>query len=404
MSPSDSGSQLRHMVWVCWATLIKLDAATWLETTRELRKSGWRVTLITAGDTGARHIRGVEVHCISRPQVYFFWQFSYHLKVLLLLARQWPSIDVIFFHQMSAPWLLPLRIVRSLTRRRCPLIVMDTRTLHMAKKETATWKQRLNGLFHSFMNVLANRLADGQTAITKRMAKAVRIPSRQLWGTWPSGVDPRQFAPARSARRWPGNGEPIVLIYIGVLHGARNLMSLCRAVEAANTEGMRFTLTLVGNGPEGPELEKLASATEGRVSVLPLVPHDRVAHHLADSHVGVLPFPDEEKFRISSPIKLFEYMASGLPILATRIVCHTDVVRHGQFSFWAEDATVQGLSAALSQIWNDRGSLASRGEEAAIAATSWTWEKSAKSLKAALEYGVARASTAAKDQRAGKTW
>ena len=42
-----------------------------------------------------------------------------------------------------------------------------------------------------------------------------------------------------------------------------------------------------------------------------LYPHDQIPEVLARAHVGVLPFPDEEKFRVSSPIKLFEYMAAG---------------------------------------------------------------------------------------------
>jgi glycosyltransferase involved in cell wall biosynthesis len=81
-------------------------------------------------------------------------------------------------------------------------------------------------------------------------------------------------------------------------------------------------------------------------------------------------------------------MASGLPILATRIHCHTDVIRNGKYVFWAEGAEVEDLIAALRIAWNNRVSLAQMGAESARAAQQFTWHESAKKLKNALEYGL----------------
>jgi glycosyltransferase involved in cell wall biosynthesis len=240
------------------------------------------------------------------------------------------------------------------------------------------------------MHRLANRWADGQMAITQHMAETVRVPLERLWGIWSSGVNLDLFAPAQMARRWPSAEEPINLVYIGALHHGRNLLVLCRAVEKANAEGMAFSLSLIGEGPERLALETFALRTAGRVRVVSAVPHDQVPGLLAQAHVGVLPFPNEVKFQVSSPVKLFEYMAAGLPVLATRIVCHTDVVKGGNYAFWAEDASVEGLLAALRLVWRSRASLEGRGREAATAAQAWTWQESGRKLKTALEYGVAR--------------
>jgi glycosyltransferase involved in cell wall biosynthesis len=126
------------------------------------------------------------------------------------------------------------------------------------------------------------------------------------------------------------------------------------------------------------------------VRVLAPVPHDEVPDLLSQAHVGVLPFPDEEKFRVSSPIKLFEYMASGMPILATRVACHTDVVGDGTYTFWAEDESVESLLAALRQVWRERNSLGDMALGAATAAEKWTWQESGRDLKRALEYGLSQ--------------
>ena len=101
-----------------------------------------------------------------------------------------------------------------------------------------------------------------------------------------------------------------------------------------------------------------------------------------------MPFPDEEKFRVSSPIKLFEYLAAGLPIFATKIVCHTDVIGTSDVAFWAENADQEGLFKALQQLKENRGKLAEMGRSATSLAQKWTWQTSAENLKRALECGL----------------
>jgi len=382
-----SSDQL-HVVWIYSGSLAAaLDSATWLKTTEELRNLGCHVTLVSKGPSGYQQIHGVEVLCIPRPEVYLLRHVVFHLRVLHLVLSQWATIDVIVFHERSAPWILPLRLVRSLTGKRRPLLVMDTRSLPMEPSNKRTWKEKLRKGAYLIEKQLGNRCADGRLAITQRMAKAVGIPTKKLWGIWPSGVDVEHFALARKDRRWPSPGDSIHLIYHGSLHRERNLMTLCRAVTRANAEGMSFNLSLVGKGTERAKLEDFAAQTHMAVRIVPPVPYEEIPEALARAHIGVLSFPDEEKFRVSSPIKLFEYMAAGLPILATRIVCHTDVVGGEEYAFWAEDASEQGLLDALRLVWRSRDLLSEMGRQAAIAAEGWTWAASAEKLKKALEQG-----------------
>jgi glycosyltransferase involved in cell wall biosynthesis len=158
----------------------------------------------------------------------------------------------------------------------------------------------------------------------------------------------------------------------------------------ANADGMQFQLLLVGSGSQQHELKAYAEHSEGTIHVCSPVSHWHIPGWLSQAHIGVLPFPDEEKFRVSSPIKLFEYLAAGLPILATQIDCHTDVVGDGAYAFWAHTADQEGLHRALQQAWQERSLLATRGAQAAAAAPNWTWQATAARLRTALEYGMAR--------------
>lgn len=380
-----SSDRLR-VAWVSPVTPDKLDSATWVDTTRELRRQGADVTLITIGPAGKQSYRGVEVLNIPRPKLYLLGQVLFHLGVLRYLLPRLREYDVILFHQLSAIWLLPLR----LAGRQRPRLVMDTRD--MVDYTTDSFKIRLRTAWFNLVTDLAARFADGQTAITPRMAELVRIPKDQLWGIWPSAVEAERFAIAAKARHWPYQDEPVRLVYIGIFLAKRHLLPLCRAVNRAGAEGMSFVLSLYGDGPLRPELERIAAESAGAVTVERPVPHENVPHILAQSHVGVtsLPEVDDIKYEASSPIKLFEYMAAGMPVLATSNICHTDVVGDGQYAFWAGDVTEDALLVALRQIWADRAELSQLGQEAQTDVHGWTYVANAAKLKAALVYGLGR--------------
>ena len=378
-----------HLLWLYDGMLSEsLDAATWLETTRELRSLGWHVTLVVAGPSGKNNIHGVEVYSIPFPDIYLIRKAVYHLFFLSLLFLKWRKVDVILFHPISAIWFIPYYLFCKLFKSRRPLLVMDIRSMHMPQLEKQKFKDKLRDMYQRFIIQRAYLWTDGYLAITKRMAEALEVPPQHLLGVWPSGVDFALFNSAQKKRNWPGAGGPITLIYVGALHYERNLMSLCKAVEMADAEGMAFKLILIGDGDERKALEEFAETTSGRVCVLQPVPHNQVPDILADAHIGVLPFPDEEKYRVSSPIKLFEYMAAGLPILATRVVCHTDVIGDGDYVFWAEQSDVSGLLEALCLAWSKCEDLPEMGAKAALASQAWTWRESALKIQAALESGL----------------
>jgi hypothetical protein len=54
---------------------------------------------------------------------------------------------------------------------------------------------------------------------------------------------------------------------------------------------------------------------------------------LAGFDIGILPFPDIPRMNVSSAIKMFEYLADGMPALATRLEAYTAVFKDRDFVF-----------------------------------------------------------------------
>lgn len=378
-----------RLVWVVPHSLTQtLYATARREPARALQALGWRVLLVGAGAGGRRTLNGVPVEEIHTPNVYFLRQLLFHLQAARLLLREGQDVDVVLFHQISAVWLLLVRGWRRLSGHKRPLFILDTRD--MPDFVPGSLKLWLRQRYYDLIYWLCRRWADGQTAITRRMAEFAQIPQEQLLGIWPSGVVLETFAPAQQARRWPADDEPVHLIYIGSLIAKRNLLPLCTAVQQANREKMAFRLTLIGSGEHQRDLQAAAAQSNGRIQVLPPVAHDEVPARLAQAHIGVtsLPHPHEAKYEASSPIKLFEYLAAGLPILSVRSACHTDVIGAGQFAFWVNEATQDELHAALRQIWRQREALPTHGAQAAQTAQAWTWQASGQKLSSALLRGL----------------
>jgi glycosyltransferase involved in cell wall biosynthesis len=371
------------VLWVFPGSLADaLDSATWIETSAELSKLGWNVTLVATDVPAGGAREGVNVICLPRPHVYLIGLIAYHVLLLRKVARSLGSIDVVLCHQDSAPFLLPIALLRRLRCLTGPKIVMDSRTVGM---DTVSLRGKLHDAYFRAVHRLANSLADGQTAITRHMAEVVGIPDRQLLGLWPSGVKVEDFRRATSIRRWPESDEPLRLVYIGVLRPERNLLALCDGVRLARSAGAVVTLEFIGEGPLRPELERYAGESgPGAISVRHAVPHSLVPEALATGHVGVLPFRDETKIRVSSFIKLFEYMAAGLPILATRVVAHTDVLQDSECVFWAEDGSPEALASAIGTAYARKLELKGMSERIALAADAWSWQTSARQLSDAL--------------------
>ena len=371
------------VLWVYDGSLASaLDHATWLETSAILNDLGWQVTIATS-DLPQDADKRIRALYLPRPGAFVLGYVIFHVSLLLRLATTDIRPDIIMFGQTSAPFLLPLVLVRRFLRRRTPKFVMDVRTLVMTDRTTLrAW---LWALMYNFSHELAYWLADGETAITQRMAQAAGIPQRKLLGVWPSGVKVERFTTAVSARRWPGPLDPLCLVYAGALYSERNLLALCEAVVNARNEGLDVRVKIVGNGPQKRELEILAwGVGPDAITVCSAVPYSEMPVLLAAAHIGVLPFPDRLCFRVSSPIKLYEYMAAGLPILATRVVCHTEVIGNGNYVFWAGDGSAAALTVAIRAAHAMKDELRNMGQRAASAAQDWTWEESAKKLSMAL--------------------
>ena len=147
---------LRHLVWVNTSPFDGLDISTWLFTTKELRKLGWKVTLIAPDELGTHEKLGVEYTGIHMPDTYLIRQLIFHNRVKHFINKIDPRPDVVMFHEFSVPSFFFSKIARMITGRKSPVYVQDIRSLPMQPENIAGVKDRVRSFYFYLENKLAN--------------------------------------------------------------------------------------------------------------------------------------------------------------------------------------------------------------------------------------------------------
>ncbi|MBA2519582.1 MAG: glycosyltransferase [Chloroflexia bacterium] len=186
----------------------------------------------------------------------------------------------------------------------------------------------------------------------------------------PNGVDTDRFAAgehgreATRARLGIPPGTPIVG-FVGTLkawHGTATLVDAVAALHRESSPRSAPHLLVVGEGPQRADLAEQAAhlGIAGATTFTGTVPHDEIPAYIGAMDVAVAPYDEAPDFYFS-PLKLFEYMAAGRPVVAAAIGQITDCIRHQETGLLYPPGDRAALAAAIAAVLGDPAWAAALG-------------------------------------------
>lgn len=203
-----------------------------------------------------------------------------------------------------------------------------------------------------------------------------------------NGVDPARFPPGAAPSR-PAPAGTFTVGFVGSMRPWHGLPILVEAFDLLRRRTPHCRLLVVGGGPERGAVEADV-ARRGLRDVVHLsgaVPPAEVPGLLASMDAAVAPYPAPppgETFYFS-PLKLFEYMAAGLPVVGTAVGSVARVIRDGYNGLLVpgvESRELAGhIAAALGRLADDAPLRARLGAAARqIVLRDHTWKSVARTI------------------------
>ena len=214
---------------------------------------------------------------------------------------------------------------------------------------------------------------------------------RRLVLEW--GADTDRFRPGVS------DGTPLVrpsvktlAVFAGAFRSWHGAIHLVEAIKILRERGSTdIGAVFVGDGPELSRVREAASGID-TILITGALPHDRMPGVLASADLGVAPFDVGAHAPLTlgfywSPLKIFEYMASGLPVVAPAVDRIPTLVKNGHEGILYDGSRArpgEALADALEVMTDTNARLRMGAAARARAVRDYSWAAHCRALERAI--------------------
>jgi glycosyltransferase involved in cell wall biosynthesis len=244
------------------------------------------------------------------------------------------------------------------------------------------------------------RVADLIVTTDRAILPAETLAAKVIETDW--GADTVRFRPDAAGpvpfARQPGD---LIAVFAGAFRAWHGVGRLVDAMATLERRGSPWRAVLIGDGPERPALEaRVAAERLTRIAFTGSLPYTAMPAALAAADAGVAPFAPEAHAPLRhgfywSPLKVFEYMASGLPVVAPTLPRLRAILDSGAAGVLYDGGDPEALAAALDTLGDAdrRRRLGAAGR--ARAEQQYSWAAHCRALAAAIAAMPAKPGAAA---------
>jgi len=171
-----------------------------------------------------------------------------------------------------------------------------------------------------------------------------------------------------------------VAVFAGAFRSWHGAIHLVDAIKILRDRGSKdIGAVFVGDGPELPRVRAAARGID-TILITGALPHDRMPAVLASADIGVAPFDVDAHAALSlgfywSPLKIFEYLASGLPVVAPAVDRIPSLIENGRegILYPAAMSAPRAIADALESLTDGelRRTMGAAARDRAVRDYSW---------------------------------
>lgn len=195
-------------------------------------------------------------------------------------------------------------------------------------------------------------------------------------------VDILEREQLRTFRTRVGAPQVTKIVFVGGFQQWQGVSVLLHALARVTAQSIPVQLTLIGAGPEAQTVKQLVRQLEmdACVRFTGFLPPDQLAVSLAEADIGVSPYCGRAEY---SGLKLLDYKAAGLAIIASGQNGQPSILVHGKTGWIVPPCDEKALADAISLLSTDSELRRRIGREARNEAeVLHRWRKTAEQLDA----------------------
>lgn len=335
---------------------------------QSLANAGHDVTLVAQHD-GDTIVGGVKIKALRQSKS----RWKRWTSALWRVYRQVAGLHADLYH-FHDPELIPVGVWLSLRGKR---VIYDA---HEDVPNTFAYKYYIPAFARKTLAWLAGRIENLAARRFAAVVAATPTIAKRFSQYNTNTVVVRNFpflAELAHSPTLPWSERPPLVVYVGSMGPERGFREAVTAISLL-PEGLNARLAF--GGPVTPELREEIGRLPGsdRTEVLGLLDRVEVASLLSRARVGLVPLHRMPNFLNALPVKLFEYMSAGVPVVASDFPLWRQIIEDAGCGLLVDPSDTKAIALAIEYLLThpeEAQRMGARGREAVETRYNWKTEE-----------------------------
>lgn len=349
------------LIKVCHFTSVhkRFDARIFYKECISLSKNGFKVFLVVADNNGDEEKHNINIIDVGRNESrlgrILFTAYRTYKKALKINA------NIYHFHD---PELLLYGVLLKLKGKK---VIYD---VHEDVPRQLLTKPYLNSFFQKIISYLFERLENKISTIFSGIICATPFITKRFKKNNQCVININNF-PIVEKQEFRDYEKKYDLVYVGHISKLRGFDEMCNAIRNTNT-------TIALAGVFSPESLQKSVNNNHNIFYLGYLNRNQTYNLLIKSKVGLVLLHKTESYETSLPVKMFEYLLAGIPVITSNFPLWEEIIKKNDCGICVNPQSLKEIIEAINYLLKNpkiANAMGKRGRELILEKYNWDLEE-----------------------------